>query len=215
MDRFREPLRRSLAAAAAGVTAVLLCAGPAFIANAHAQTATNPPLQSAANTDPSVSANPAGPVEIAAQADAPAQPAVSAEIQPAGAAPAAAAPSQPVDQSPRQGSPPAPRGPVSVQGPARGGPGPARPAAVQGPARGPAGAYAPRTGGRRGGAYRGRGRPQAARPAQAPRLPNAGTGGLLDMTSTPSPITAWTPAALLLIATALGGAGLVTSRRRG
>jgi translation initiation factor IF-2 len=229
MDGFRKSPRLALPMVAiAGLAALVLGAGPAFIATARAQTATNPPARSAA-TDPGVSSNPAAPAGADVQPQAPAQPAASADLQPAGDASVAAdtSPSQAVDQSPRPGPPPGPRGPMNVQGPARGpggaspggptaGTAPVRPVAVQGPARGPrGGAYPGRPTGRRAGGYRyGQGGGQAARPAQAPRLPNSGTGGLLDASTTGSPMTPWTPLALFLVGGVLGGAGILTAKRR-
>jgi hypothetical protein len=210
-----SPIPPLIAVTAAAVAAIVLCLAPSLTQLASAQTAGDTPPQTASIVAPvsAPAANPAEPVIAAAQNPAPTtavQPA-DAGTQTVDAAPVA------VDQAPRPGPPPAPRGPVSVQGPARGAPAPAKAVSVQGPQRGPAGAYpGRRAGGRRGGPYRyGRGGPApAVRQAAAPRLPNAGAGGLLDSALGTSQVTPWLPAALLLMASALGGAGVLASKRR-
>jgi hypothetical protein len=110
-----------------------------------------------------------------------------------------------------------PKGPVTAQGPRRGGPP---------PGRAPAPAYRPQAPRTAAAA-----RPPApqtaavARPAAparatvsrataaAPRLPNTGTGGLLDANAGTG-ITSWLPALLLLSTVLLGGSGVLAYRRQ-
>jgi len=108
--------------------------------------------------------------------------------------------------------------PEQYQGPARAPAAPKTPAGVapkvpvrvQGPAYGRGGGY---TAARPGYRYAAVPRVAARGPiAQAPRLPNTGTGGLLQ-TATPDGVTPWLPAFLLLAALALGGSAALAVRR--
>lgn len=106
--------------------------------------------------------------------------------------------------------------PEQYQGPARApsGAAPKIPVRVQGPAYGRRGPAGPRPFyGRGGGGFAYAPRVLAAAPiAQAPRLPNTGTGGLLQTTA-PEGVTPWLPALLLLSALGLGGSAAYALRR--
>ena len=234
------PIPWFLPAASAALAAVSLCFAPLLTQSMHAQTAGDAPPQTASVVSPAVApaSYPSAPVSVAVPANvisaaptdtgAAVQPtdstAVTVAAQPAdtGATTVDAAPADQTQgqqyppPAPRGPAPaPAPRGPMNVQGPARG-PAPAKAVSVQGPPKGPVSAYpGRRAGGRRGGPARyGRGGAgPAVRPALAPRLPNAGTGGLLDSINPTSEVTPWMPVALLLIASALGGAGVLANKR--
>jgi hypothetical protein len=111
--------------------------------------------------------------------------------RPATPPPATPRPSTPVVQRVQQ----APKGPVSAQGPKA--------------ATGPKSAQGPSVGYGQGGGYAA---PSYQAPATSPRLPNTGTGGLLDQQSSTS-LTGWALAAIVLAALGVSATGLFAYRR--
>ncbi len=204
--------------------AVLILAAPPLGLPLQAQTAGSGPLIAGIADSPNAAPGPiasgiaeapsqpgataSGIADTAAQPVAPVSGIADAPYQPAGTASGIAAPGVPQPeqyQGPSHGPAAGAKTPPVVR--------PAGPAPVQGPARGRyvAPRYAPGRAPSRGVTAA----PQVAARgpvAQAPRLPNTGTGGLLEPAAQ-SGVAPWMPALLLLSVLALLGPAAYAMRR--